>query len=145
MDDFFITSIGGETATGDNFWAICLNFVPTKVGGCQQKVKKDDQVLFAYANRNATKHYLKLSGPDHWIVLVLPVMLTVTDEAGAPVLGASVNGKFTDSQGRVFITFDSAGIKKLKATKQDSVRSNEHVIHVRLFVKPTDTDTWPDA
>jgi hypothetical protein len=63
-DDLLITSISNETPTGKNSWVICLNLKPIQVGGCQQKVKKDDQALFAYATRDATKNYLKLSGPD---------------------------------------------------------------------------------
>ncbi|KAF8495167.1 hypothetical protein F5888DRAFT_1616054, partial [Russula emetica] len=130
FDDFFITSIDNETPTGKDFWAICLNFVPTEVGGCQQKVEKDDQVLFAYATQDVTKHYLKLSGPDTAIIRV-PVVLTVTDGTGAPIPKASVDGHLTDDHGRVSITFDRVGTQKLKVERQpDSVRSNQHVIQV---------------
>jgi len=104
--------------------------VPTEVGGCQQKVKKDDQVLFAYATQDVTKHYLKLSGPDIAIIRV-PVVLTVTDGTGAPIPKASVDGHFTDDHGKVSIRFDRVGTQKLKAErKPDSVRSNQHIIQV---------------
>jgi hypothetical protein len=129
-DDFFITSIDNETPTGKDFWVTCLNFVPTEVGGCQQKVKKDDQVLFAYATQDVTKHYLKLSGPDIAIIRV-PVVLTVTDGTGAPIPKANVDGHLTDDHGRVSIRFDHVGTQKLKAKRQpDSVRSNQHIIQV---------------
>jgi hypothetical protein len=130
FDDFFITSIDNETPTGKDFWAICLNLVPTSVGGCQQIVKKGDQVLFAYATRDVTKHYLKLSGPGLAIIRV-PVVLTVTDGTGAPIPKASVDGHLTDDHGKVSIRFDRVGTQKLKAQRQpDSVRSNQLVIHV---------------
>lgn len=129
-DDFFITSIDNEKPTGDDFWAICLNFVPLTVGGCQQKVKKDDQVLFAYTTQNVTKHFLKLSGPE-LAILERPVVLKVTDGTGAPIQNASVNGHLSDAQGQVSITFSRLGTHKLKAEKTpDSVRSNQLVIDV---------------
>ena len=116
--------------TGKDFWAICLNLVPTQVGGCQQKVKKGDQVLFAYTTLDVTKHYLKLSGPDIAVVNI-PVVLTVTDGTGAPIPKASVHGHLTDDQGRVSLTFDGVGTQKLKAKRQpDSVRSNQHTVNV---------------
>jgi len=130
FDDFFITSINDETPMGRDFWAICLNFLPTNVGGCQQKVKKDDQVLFAYAIENVTHHYLKLSGPDVAIIRV-PVVLMVTDGMGFPIPKASVNGQLTDDQGNVSISFDHLGTQTLKAERQpDSIRSNRLVIQV---------------
>ena len=104
--------------------------MPIEVGGCQQTVKKDTQVLFAYATQDVTKHYLKFSGPDIAIISV-PVALTVTDGTGTPILKASVDGYLTDDHGRVSIRFDRVGTQKLKAERQpDSVRSNQHVIQV---------------
>ena len=100
------------------------------MGGCQQKVKKDDQVLFAYATKDVTKQCLKLSGPDIAVIRV-PVVLTVTDGTGAPIPKASVDGHLTDDHGRVSIRFDGVGTQKLKAERQpDSVRSNQLVIQV---------------
>jgi hypothetical protein len=130
FDDFLITSIDNETPSGKDFWAICLNFSPIEVGGCQQKVKKDDQVLFAYSTQDVTKHYLKLSGPKIAIIRV-PVVLTVTDGTGTPVSKASVDGHLTDDHGSVSIAFDRVSTQRLKAERDpDSVRSNQLVIHV---------------
>lgn len=102
------------------------------MGGCQQKVKKYDQVLFAYATRDETKSYLKLSGPDIAFIGVL-VALTVTDENGDPVPEASIDGhtQVTDQDGRVFISFPRVGTQKLKARREiDSIRSNQLVVQV---------------
>jgi hypothetical protein len=136
-DDFLITSINDENMTDTYYWAICLNFVPLTVGGCQQKVKKDDQVLFAYTTQTQgiTTHFLKLSGPNHAIIN-RPVVLTVTDGGtGAPVQNATVDGHKTDAQGQVSIAFPRAGTHKLKAEKESEpgatfVRSNQLVINV---------------
>ncbi|SRR6266852_1070350 len=141
MEDFFIESIGDETATGKDFWDISLNFTPTAVGGCQKKVKKDDDVLFAYCTRDVTKQYLKLSGPNSATIdaqtKVASVDLTVTNGTGAPieeatvkVLGQSIKGS-TDKDGKVTIKLTRTGINKLKATKTNYVRSNQRVILVR--------------
>jgi len=108
--------------------------VPLNVGGCQQKVKKDDQVLFAYATRDVTKHFLNLSGPE-LAILERPVVLKVTDGTGSPIQNASVGAHFTDAQGQVSITFTRLGTHKLKAErKPDSVRSNQLVIDVIVDV-----------
>jgi len=129
FDDFLITTIGNETPTGDDYWALCLNFALAPVGGCQQKVKKDDEVLFAYATLNVTKIFLKLDGPKYGTINQ-PVVLTVTDGKGTPVQNASVQGEKTDANGHVSLTFHEAGAQLLKAEKSpDSVRSNQ------LFVK----------
>lgn len=90
-----------------------------------------DEVLFAYATTNVTRHYLKLKGPKI-AVLMTPVVLEVTDGGtDTPMKGAVVYGRRTDDQGRVTITFTRVGTQKLKAERQpDSIRSNELVIQV---------------
>ena len=124
FDDFFITSIGGESQTAKEFWGILLNFQFTPVGGCQQEVKVDDEILFAFNAFNAV-HFLKLTGPE--IAHVgHSVVLTVTDgQSGSPVAGAEVHGKTSDANGHVSVTFVKAGRKEVKAQKSDSIRSSK--------------------
>ncbi|KAF9479631.1 hypothetical protein BDN70DRAFT_858214 [Pholiota conissans] len=123
FDDFFITSIGGDTQTSTQFWGILNNFQFTPVGGCQQEVTSSDQVLFAFDAFSKT-HFLKLSGPattraGH------PTAFTVLDGmTGAPVAGASVHGETSAADGTVEVTFVAPGKKSLKASKSDSIRSN---------------------
>jgi len=129
FDDFFITSIGGDTQTSTEFWGILLNFEFTPVGGCQQEVKKDDEILFAFDAFNANA-FLKLTGPAsaHGNT---PVVLTVTDgQTGNPVAGATVNGGTTDASGHVTVTFTHPGLQKVKATKANTIRSNQLTIVV---------------
>lgn len=111
-----------QTAT--QFWGILRNFQFTPVGGCQQEVTpRDSDVLFAFDAFNKV-HFLKLSGPAVTVV-GKPQKFTVIDGAsGAPVAGASLNGQTTAADGSVVITFASKGIKSLKASKSDSIRSN---------------------
>jgi len=123
FDDFFITSIGGDTETATEFWGILLNFQFTPVGGCQQEVKAGDDILFAFNAFNAV-HFLKLSGPttaraNH------PVILTVTDgSTGSPVAGAEVHGQTSGPDGKVSVTFAELGVNGVKAEQADSIRSN---------------------
>ena len=130
-DDFFITSISTETPAGDDYWAICRNLVPITVGGCQQIVKKDDEVLFAYATQGKTINFLKLTGPD-WSYRG-EVTFEVKNGEGIPVRNANVDGHLTDDQGKVKIIFAKEGTYTLKAEKNpDSIRSNVHTIVIRI-------------
>ena len=123
FDDFFITSIGGDTQTATEFWGILLNFEFIPVGGCQQEVKVNDEILFAFDAFNKD-HFLKLTGPTT-ARLGIPVVFTVTDgSTGSPVAGADVNGATSDASGHVSVTFAHAGTTQVKATQADSIRSN---------------------
>lgn len=124
FDDFFITSIDGETQTATQFWGILLNFQLIPVGGCQQEVKEFDDVLFAF-DAFSKAHFLKLAGP-HVAYVNEAVELTVTDgSTGSPVADANVNGQTSDANGKVSVTFDKAGIYEVKAQRSDSIRSNQ--------------------
>jgi hypothetical protein len=124
FDDFFITSIGGVSQTSTQFWGILLNLEFTPAGGCQQDVKKNDEILFAFDAFNANA-FLKLSGPVDAHVGT-PVVVTVTDgQTGSPVAGATVDGHTTDASGHVSVTFTDPGVQTLKATKPSTIRSNK--------------------
>ena len=129
FDDFFITSIGGESQTATEFWGILLNYQFIPVGGCQQEVKFNDEILFAFNAFNAV-HFLKLTGADFTYV-GHALVLTVTDaQSGSPVAGAEVNGKTSDDNGHVSLTFTEIGRKEVKAQKSDSIRSSQFIITV---------------
>jgi len=137
FDDFFITSIGGVNQTDTHFWGILLNFewIPGFVVGCQQEVKHNDDILFAFDVFNA-EHLLRLTGPE--IVQVgITVVFTVTGgNTGIPVAGADVDGYTSDDNGNVIVTFtkSQAGVVVLKADKSGSIRSNKLVV---LVVAPS--------
>ena len=45
--------------------------------------------------------------------------------SGAVIKGAKVGGQKTDRKGRATLRVGKAGVKKLKATRSDSIRSNQ--------------------
>jgi hypothetical protein len=130
-DDFDITTIGSDKASGKDFWARCVNFKPHSALGCHIPVKASDEVLWAYANTDKTKHYLRLTGPTP-VIPFIPHIFFVTDGAtGTPVQGATVDGISSDVQGRVRLTFKQLGPHNLKAEKNDdSIRSNTFSVDV---------------
>jgi len=129
FDDFFITSIGGETQTSTQFWGLLVNFQFTPVGGCQEEVKLNDDILFAFDAFNKV-HFLKLTGPNTARV-GHAVILTVTDgQNGGAVAGAVVDGNVSDANGQVSVTFAKRGRNEVKAEKSDSIRSNRLIIRV---------------
>lgn len=129
FDDYFVTTIGGDAQTATQFWGILLAFQFTPVGGCQQRVKLGDDLLWAFDAFNKA-HFLKLDGP-HTAHIGQAVTLTVTDGAtGSPIAGAEVDGQTSDANGHVSVTFGSAGVKGVKAKKADSIRSNKLTVVV---------------
>jgi hypothetical protein len=126
LQDFGIDRIGPDTNGGaPTFpsWGYALNFTPSQVGGCQQKVQNGDDVLFAYDFFSKT-HLLKLAGPGS-ANTGEAVRVTVTDGQNAtPVAGASVGGQVTGADGGATLTFTTTGVHPLKAESPDSVRSN---------------------
>ncbi|KAG5645089.1 hypothetical protein DXG03_006903 [Asterophora parasitica] len=127
-DDYFVTEIGGVRQTQSEFWGYFVNYKLPDVGGCQQRVKLLDEVLWAFDPFG--KPALKLSGTQLARV-GKPVTLTVTDgQNGTPIVGASVDGQISDAAGHVTVTFTSAGVKGLKAEKANTVRSNRLQIAV---------------
>jgi len=130
FDDFFITRIADSAQTITQFWGILLNFQFTQVGGCQQEVKAEDHVLFAFDAFSKT-HFLRLDGPaivraGH--AVQLNVTDGMTDEVieGASVVasGHGAGSQVSDADGHVSFTFTSRGVHNLKANRDDSIRSN---------------------
>ena len=134
FDDFFITSIGGVTQTSTQFWGILLNFEFTQVGGCQQEVNANDEILFAFDAFNANA-FLKLTGPATARINKM-FFVTVTDaQTGKPVAGAAVSFGISDANGNVpfNLGFTRIGVQKFKATKPGAIRSNEITIVVSAW------------
>jgi hypothetical protein len=129
FDDYFITSIGHSTETATQFWGLLLNFQFTPVGGCQQEVNRNDDILWAFDAFNA-EHFLKLDGPAK-VKKGVPATFVVTDgTTGAAVQGATVHGQTSGVDGKVVITFKADGVHGLKAKKDGSIRSNKVEVKV---------------
>lgn len=129
FEDFFIIRIGPDTQTETAFWGILLNGRFTEVGGCQQRIRSGDEVLFAY-DAFEKEHFLELTGPSV-ATTGHPITVTVTDEMnGRPIAGATVNGSTTGADGKATVTFDTVGVKRLKAERADAIRSNSLYVMV---------------
>lgn len=133
FDDFFITRIGPDKQTATAFIGIFLNFAPTPVGGCQQRVGPGNEVLFAYdafAGGNP-KPALALTGPNT-ATTGRPITVTVTDGAtGTPVPGATVGGTTTGADGKATVTFHTPGVARLKSERRGAIRSNSLYVQVK--------------
>ena len=123
--DFGIDRIGPDASDNTNFryWGYAYNWQASNVGGCQQRVVTGDEVLFAYDFFSKT-YLLRLAGPAK-AATGEAVTVTVTDGGtAAPMAAATVGGKTTDATGQASLSFDTPGMKRLKAERADSVRSN---------------------
>lgn len=123
-----------------------------QVGGCQQQVAAGDTILWAFDAFSKT-YFLKLDGPASAKVGVpvqgiprqLPsisgayttFIVRVTDgSSGVSISGASITGSgaslisASDNNGYATVTFTSAGTRKIKAQRSDSLRSNALAVTV---------------
>lgn len=133
--DFAVKQVGGESQTATQFWGYLVNFTFPSVGGCQQKVKQGDEVLWVFDAFSKTSA-LRLSGPAS-ATTGAPLSVQVVDGAnGTPQAGATVNGSATGADGKATLTFPTAGIYRLKAERADAVRSNS----ITLCVDPPGAD-----
>ncbi|KAL0067759.1 hypothetical protein AAF712_005199 [Marasmius tenuissimus] len=141
FEDYFITSIGGDVQTTTQFWGVLLNYKFTPVGGCQAKVTSSDDVLWAF-DAFSKEHFLKLEAPLT-VKKGASARLRVTDgTTGAPLSSAKVNkisgpGAATvvgtsAEDGTISVAFSDAGIYTLKASRDDSIRSNGAILVVTL-------------
>lgn len=126
FQDFGVDRIGPDRNGGPPAfpsWGYALNYTPTQVGGCQQQVTGGDSVVFGY-DFFSKSHLLKLAGAGSANVGE-PVTVAVVDgKDGSAIPGASVGGQTTGPGGVATLTFSSTGVKRLKAQRPDSVRSN---------------------
>jgi hypothetical protein len=135
FSDFSVKQVAGEAANTTQFWGLVVNFQFSQTGGCTTKVNNGDEVLWVFDAFSKT-HVLKLAGPPA-ATTGTPVTLQVTDgQDGFAAPGATVNGATTGSDGKATLTFDAAGVYKLKADRPDSVRSNA----LTLCVDPPGAD-----
>jgi hypothetical protein len=123
FDDYLISRIGPDSQTSSQFWALLVNSSFSNVGGCQQRVKQGDEVLWAF-DGFSKQHPLRLTGPGS-ATTNRPFSVRVTDGAnGSAIAGAAVRGSLSGADGRASVTLASKGIYRLKATRADSIRSN---------------------
>ncbi|KAM6490670.1 hypothetical protein JOM56_014013 [Amanita muscaria] len=126
VDDFNVTAINGH----QRVWSPFVNWGFVSINGCQVPLKTGDSVLWIQL-RPDIKSVLKLDGPNT-VVANEPFKLTVMDGfRHLPVEGATVRNHGTsDKHGHITLTLADQGIYKLKAEKEDAIRSNAVWIQV---------------
>jgi hypothetical protein len=133
--DFIVKRVAGESATSSEFWGYAVNFKFPSVGGCQMKVNQGDEVMWIF-DAFSKSYALKLAGPSA-ASTGAPVTVEVTDGGdGSPQAGATVGGAQTGADGKATLSFADAGVYRLKAERDDSVRSNT----ITLCVDPPGAD-----
>jgi hypothetical protein len=129
FEDFVVNQIGPDQATSEQFWGVAVNGADLQVGGCQYQVKTGDEVLWAY-DLFSKKNILQLSGAKKTRVGKLYRVKVRDGRTGKAVSGATVGGRKTNAGGIAKLRFTSRGAKRLKATRADSVRSNQLRVQV---------------
>jgi hypothetical protein len=137
--DFYIREVAGEHDTGSSFWYLVRNWNGLMTGGCQEQVQQGDDVVIALTGFDPVTYaswpLLDLRGAPARVAVTEPFSVHVVehDGAGSPATdaaGASVAGKTTGSDGLASISFDSSGVKRLKAERSNSIRSNAATVCV---------------
>ena len=124
FEDFLVNRIGPDAATDTQFWGFAVNGKDAQVGGCQYKVAEGDEVLYAYDLFNK-KNILVLRGPRKTRAGRVYRVRVTDGRTGEPVSGVRVGGKTTGASGVAKLRFRSRGVRRLKARRADSVRSNQ--------------------
>lgn len=124
FEDFIVNRIGPDASTSSKFWGVAVDGTELQVGGCQAQLKAGDQVLWAY-DLFSKKHILGLHGPHKVRAGRAFAVKVIDSQDGKPVGGARVGGKLSNAQGVVRLRYRKPGVKRLKATRSDSVRSNQ--------------------
>lgn len=124
FEDYFITSIGGDTQTSTQFWGVLENFQFTPTGGCQTQQAEGSDGLWAYDAFNKA-YFLDVQPRDAVVAAGQTVVFNVRDgSTGVRVAGASFAGQTSDGVGNVVFTAPATpGTYMYKATRSDSIRS----------------------
>jgi len=123
FDDFTVDQIGPDSSNDTQFWGLVVNGQDSQVGGCQYKVAAGDEVVWAY-DLFSKKNVLLLRGPTR-ARAGRPFTVRVKDgRTGQPVAGARVGGRKTGANGVAKLRYTRRGVRRLKARRADSVRSN---------------------
>jgi hypothetical protein len=130
IDDYFLTRIAQDTRDeASEFWSLWIDYSFSDKGGCQKRVNQGDDVLWALIPFSVDRA-LKLEGPTT-ATTGQPVRVRVSNGAnGAGEAAARVGGALTGPDGSAQLTFGDAGVYRLKAEKENAVRSNSLVICV---------------
>jgi hypothetical protein len=136
--DFFVSQVGPDANGGPPTfpsWGYAVNFTTANVGGCQIALAPGSEVLWAYNYFNLS-HLLALSGPPSANAGSGFTVHVADGRNGEPIAGATIgtlasgvttpvpSASTTDASGNATVVLASAGAVTLKATQDESVRSN---------------------
>jgi hypothetical protein len=137
-NDFLVSQVGSDVNGGAPeypSWGYAVNYTTAGVGGCQFQLAPGSDVLWAYNYFNLS-HLLNLNGPAS-VNAGTPFTVHVTDgQTGQPISEAAVgqvlggvttvssSSPMTDAGGNATVVLTQVGTETLKATRNDSVRSN---------------------
>jgi hypothetical protein len=134
FSDFLVDSILNEKPAQPSFWGLYLNYKFAELGGCQQRIKAGDEVLFAVGNGDE-KHELKLTGPKKATVGKAFKLKLVDGATGDAVDGAKVARQTVPASGVVKVKPKKAGKLTFKGRAPASIRSNAVTISVKAAKK----------
>jgi hypothetical protein len=124
IDDYFIERVSDEQIDPlTQFWSLWINYAFSDKGGCQKRVLAGQDVLWAGIPFSVDVP-LKLTGPAAARTGQPVQVQVVNGQTGVPQAGATVGGATTGTDGLASLTFDTAGIYRLKAEKPGTIRSN---------------------
>jgi hypothetical protein len=128
--DYLINRIAGDSIDpSSEYWSLWIAFDFASEGGCQQRVRQGDDVLWGYSPF-ADDRALRLTGPST-AVTGQPVRVRVNSGASpGGDAGAQVGGATTGADGTATLSFPDAGVYRLKAEKENAVRSNSLILCV---------------
>jgi hypothetical protein len=141
LKDFFVTSILGESPSGNNFWTLWVNGRSSTTGACSTQLHPGDHELWfdcvADANFNCTNNPLALSVPAS-VRRGRKATVTVTqldgNGHGTPVAGAAVSGggvaAVTNATGQATFVPIASGVISLQAVKSGATPSDPQPVCV---------------
>lgn len=122
--DYFINRIASDAIDpATEYWSLWIAFDFASEGGCQQRVRQGDDVLWGLSPFSDDRA-LRLTGPTT-ATTGQPVRVRVNSGASpGGDAGARVGGATTGPDGTAALTFTEPGVYRLKAEKENAVRSN---------------------
>jgi len=108
FNEYFVTSILGEKPAGHDFWEIFVNNTAASKGGCDLKLQRGEQLLFA-----------DTSGKDQPSALTAPRSATVGTAFAVRLVGYSSKGKARPLSG---VSITGNGIRGAKTNSHGVAR-----------------------
>ena len=124
FEDYSVDRVGPDAATSSEFWGQLVNSKFSSVGGCQERINTGDEVLWAFDAFSKTQAAGSPGPTSHDRGKPFTVAVTNGGHRRAARGPQRSAARVTGADGKAALTFDQAGIYRLKATAPDSVRSN---------------------